>query len=135
LSEAARLESRTREADRARSDANAARTATGVAQGQANLLGGPAADLDKLAVFLKRYDTRSVRIEGYTDNVGTDESNISLSQRRAASVQSYLVNQGVGSSRMTTSGQGENKPVSSNDSNTGRQQNRRVEVVISNTDL
>ncbi len=103
--------------------------------GQANLLGGPAADLDKLAVFLKRYDTRSVRIEGYTDNVGTDESNISLSQRRAASVQSYLVNQGVGSARMTTSGQGENKPVSSNDSNTSRQQNRRVEVVISNTDL
>lgn len=103
--------------------------------GQADLIGGTAADLDRLAIFLKRYDTRSVLIEGYTDNVGTEDSNQGLSQRRAASVQSYLVNQGIRSSRISASGLGEYRPVASNDSATGRQQNRRVEVIISNTDL
>jgi outer membrane protein OmpA-like peptidoglycan-associated protein len=71
-------------------------------------------------------------IEGHTDNVGNDDLNQSLSQRRADSVKSYLVNQGVGSARLSASGKGEGTPISGNDSDTGRQQNRRVEVIIAN---
>ncbi|MES2603809.1 MAG: OmpA family protein [Pseudomonadota bacterium] len=100
--------------------------------GKSELRGGTPDNLDKLAVFLKRYDTRTVRIEGYTDDVGTEGSNIALSQSRASSVRSYLEDQGVLSSRMTIAGLGEADPVASNDGDTGRQQNRRVEVIISN---
>jgi outer membrane protein OmpA-like peptidoglycan-associated protein len=74
-----------------------------------------------------------VLIEGHTDDVGSDESNFNLSQRRANSVKSYLVGQGIESSRLSTSGLGEGSPVAGNDTSTGRQQNRRVEVIISNT--
>jgi outer membrane protein OmpA-like peptidoglycan-associated protein len=100
--------------------------------GKAELRGGTPVDLDNLAVFLNRYPTRTVLIEGHTDNVGTDSSNLSLSQRRATSVQTYLVIQGISSARLTASGQGETHPIASNDDDTGRQQNRRVEVIISN---
>jgi outer membrane protein OmpA-like peptidoglycan-associated protein len=73
-----------------------------------------------------------VLIEGHTDSVGREESHYFLSQRRADSVKSYLVNRGVQANRLTTSGLGQGSPVASNDSATGRQQNRRVEVIISN---
>jgi outer membrane protein OmpA-like peptidoglycan-associated protein len=85
-----------------------------------------------LAAFLKEYEDRSVLIEGHTDNVGSDEYNQGLSEQRAAAVQSYLVGQGIAPNRITTSGLGESRPIASNDSPTGRQQNRRVEVIISN---
>lgn len=100
--------------------------------GKAELRGGTPANLDRLAAFLKRYDTRTVRIEGFTDNVGTEGANLSLSQMRANSVRSYLEAQGVTLARMSASGRGERNPVASNDVDTGRQQNRRVEVIISN---
>ncbi len=100
--------------------------------GKSDLRGGTPDNLDRLAAFLKRYDTRTALVEGHTDNVGTESSNQSLSQRRASSVQSYLVNRGVNSSRISASGMGENSPIASNDTDTGRQQNRRVEVIISN---
>jgi outer membrane protein OmpA-like peptidoglycan-associated protein len=74
-----------------------------------------------------------VIIEGNADSVGDEAYNLGLSQRRAESVKAYLVNQGVASTRLAASGNGEGSPVASNDSATGRQQNRRVEVVISNT--
>jgi outer membrane protein OmpA-like peptidoglycan-associated protein len=64
--------------------------------------------------------------------VGSEESNYFLSQRRAESVRSYLVNRGVSANRLTTAGLGQGSPVASNDTATGRQQNRRVEVIISN---
>jgi outer membrane protein OmpA-like peptidoglycan-associated protein len=89
-------------------------------------------NLSKLAMFLDEYPDRSVLIEGHTDDVGSDESNFNLSQRRANSVRSYLVEQGIESSRLSTTGLGEGSPVAGNDSSTGRQQNRRVEVIISN---
>jgi outer membrane protein OmpA-like peptidoglycan-associated protein len=73
-----------------------------------------------------------VLIEGHTDDVGSNESNFNLSQRRANSVQSYLVGEGVEAVRLSTSGLGEGSPVAGNDTATGRQQNRRVEVIISN---
>ncbi len=101
--------------------------------GRSDLKGGAAGNLDKLSAFLNEYEDRTVLIEGHTDNVGSDESNYNLSQRRADSVKAYLMSKGIRSDRITTSGMGEGSPVASNDSATGRQQNRRVEVVISNT--
>ncbi|KAF0188168.1 MAG: OmpA/MotB domain-containing protein, partial [Gammaproteobacteria bacterium] len=87
-------------------------------------------NLDQLAVFLNRYTDRSVTIEGHTDDVGNSASNQSLSQNRADAVRTYLVAEGVAVSRFVSSGMGESAPVASNDSATGRQQNRRVEVII-----
>lgn len=103
--------------------------------GRSELKGGSANNLAKLAAFLNRYEDRTVVIEGHTDNVGSDDSNLGLSQRRADSVKTFLAGQGVGMNRLSASGMGEGNPVASNDSVTGRQQNRRVEVIISNTAL
>ncbi|NHA14638.1 OmpA family protein [Thioalkalivibrio sp. XN279] len=103
------------------------------ATGKSNLMGGAGANLDKLAAFLGEYPDRTVLIEGHTDSVGSEASNQLLSQRRADSVKSYLVNRGVQANRISTAGLGEGSPVASNDTATGRQQNRRVEVIISNT--
>lgn len=100
--------------------------------GKSDLKGGASSNLNKLAAFLNEYADRSVLIEGHTDDVGSDETNFNLSQRRANSVQSYLVGQGVAASRLSTSGLGEGSPVAGNDTATGRQQNRRVEIIISN---
>lgn len=87
-------------------------------------------DLDKLSDFLNKYQERDLRIEGYTDDVGSDEFNLLLSQQRAEAVRSYLIQRGVSANRMTTSGQGEMAPVASNESAMGRQKNRRVEIII-----
>lgn len=103
------------------------------ATGRSELRGSASAHLAKLAQFLNRYPERTVIIEGHTDSVGSEASNQSLSQRRADAVKSYLAAQGVGASRLTSAGLGEGSPVGSNDSATGRQQNRRVEVIISNS--
>jgi outer membrane protein OmpA-like peptidoglycan-associated protein len=102
------------------------------ATGKSELTGGAGPNLDKLAAFLGEYPDRTVLIEGHTDSVGSEESNYFLSQRRAESVRSYLVNRGVQANRLTTAGLGQGSPVASNDTATGRQQNRRVEVIISN---
>jgi outer membrane protein OmpA-like peptidoglycan-associated protein len=103
------------------------------ATGKSDLTGGARPNLDKLAAFLGEYPDRTVLIEGHTDSVGSEESNYFLSQRRAESVRSYLVSRGVQANRLTTAGLGQGSPVASNDTATGRQQNRRVEVIISNT--
>ncbi len=103
------------------------------ATGRAELKGGDANNLGKLAAFLNKYPDRTVAIEGHTDNVGSENTNYTLSQRRADAVKSYLVGQGIASGRISASGKGEGSPVAGNDSFTGRQQNRRVEVIISNT--
>lgn len=92
---------------------------------------GATGNLDKLVAFLNRYPDRTVAIEGYTDSVGGDDYNQGLSERRADAVKSYLTGQGIGSMRLTASGKGKSDPVAGNDSAAGRQQNRRVEVVIS----
>jgi outer membrane protein OmpA-like peptidoglycan-associated protein len=102
------------------------------ATGGARLRSGSSGNLNKLVVFLDRYPTRTASIEGYTDSVGSDEGNLALSQRRAESVMAYLVGQGIGSNRLTASGKGNSSPVAGNDSAAGRQENRRVEVVIEN---
>jgi outer membrane protein OmpA-like peptidoglycan-associated protein len=102
------------------------------ASGTADLTSGGSSHLNKLAAFLNKYGDRTALIEGYTDSIGGDDYNLGLSQRRADSVKSYLVNQGVDSVRLTTSGKGKGSPVADNSSATGRQQNRRVEVIIEN---
>lgn len=101
--------------------------------GKAELKSGAATSLAKLATFLKQYKDRSVLIEGHTDSIGNEDYNLGLSQRRADSVKFWLMKQGVSSDRLVTSGKGEISPVSSNDSASGRQLNRRVEVIIENT--
>ncbi len=101
------------------------------ATGKSDLTGSARPNLDKLAAFLNEHDDRTVMIEGHTDSVGREESNYFLSQRRAESVKSYLVSRGVQMNRLTTVGLGQGSPVASNDTATGRQQNRRVEVIIS----
>jgi outer membrane protein OmpA-like peptidoglycan-associated protein len=100
---------------------------------KSELKGGAASNLSKLSAFLTQYPDRTVTIEGHTDSVGPDDYNLSLSQRRANSVQQFLIAQGIASNRLTASGKGENFPVASNDSGSGRQMNRRVEVIIANT--
>lgn len=103
------------------------------ATGKSELRGGASSHLGRLAAFLAQYQDRSVTIEGHTDSVGSDETNQSLSERRAQSVKTYLVGQGIQPGRIEASGLGEGSPVAGNESSTGRQQNRRVEVIISNT--
>jgi outer membrane protein OmpA-like peptidoglycan-associated protein len=100
--------------------------------GKADLKAGDVADLDQLATFLGKYSDRSVVIEGHTDSVGSEDYNSSLSERRAESVRGYLLKRGVDAPRITTQGMGESAPVATNDSAGGRQQNRRVEIIVSN---
>lgn len=86
---------------------------------------------DKIQHF-DHYPNRSAIIEGHTDSVGSDDYHLGLSQRRADSVKSYLMGHGIGSMRLAAAGKGESQPLAGNDSATGRQQNRRVEVIIDN---
>lgn len=98
--------------------------------GKATLKPGAYGTVDRLATVLKEDTQRKVMIEGHTDNVGSDEYNQGLSERRAASVQAALFERGVDASQISTVGKGETTPVASNDSPVGRQQNRRVELVF-----
>jgi outer membrane protein OmpA-like peptidoglycan-associated protein len=88
--------------------------------------------LDEAARILKENPSVNVQVQGYTDSIGTDAYNLRLSDRRAATVQSYLVGQGVSANRITMKGFGESNPVASNDTADGRAQNRRVELVPTN---
>ncbi|HZV70239.1 MAG TPA: OmpA family protein [Saprospiraceae bacterium] len=87
-------------------------------------------NLQELAPTLLKYDDTDLRILGHTDNTGSDEHNKALSDNRADAVDNYLVAQGVAASRMSTTGYGETDPLASNETEEGRQMNRRVEVVI-----
>ena len=88
---------------------------------------------NNLATFAKsldKYPGTDVLIVGHTDNKGTDQYNSTLSARRAATAESYLASQGVARARLRSAGRGEAEPLASNDTDAGRQQNRRVEVAI-----
>jgi outer membrane protein OmpA-like peptidoglycan-associated protein len=98
--------------------------------GMATLKPGAYTTLDRLATVLKEAPDRKVMIEGHTDSVGSDEYNRQLSERRAAAVQTALLERGVTSNQITAMGKGETFPVASNDNAAGRQQNRRVEMVF-----
>jgi outer membrane protein OmpA-like peptidoglycan-associated protein len=86
--------------------------------------------LDGVTLVLKEYDKTVIEVAGHTDNVGSEDYNKGLSQRRASSVASYLSSQGVKQARLLTVGAGETYPVASNASESGRSQNRRVELTI-----
>jgi OmpA-OmpF porin, OOP family len=86
--------------------------------------------LNEVAQALKDNPTIKVEIQGHTDSVGNDAFNLKLSQKRAESVRTYLIKQGITSDRMTAKGYGENVPIADNRTGDGRAQNRRVEFVI-----
>lgn len=98
---------------------------------KAQLKPGAMGTINRLASFMQDHKERTVRIEGYTDSSGSSAYNQQLSQQRAMSVRNALVGQGVDPSRITAVGLGEDYPVATNETAAGRQQNRRVEVVIS----
>lgn len=91
--------------------------------------GAARSNLDALAASLKKYDDSSLLIAGHTDDVGRDAYNLELSERRARAAARYLQGRGV-DREISTLGLGETEPIESNGSDSGRQQNRRVEVAI-----
>ena len=97
---------------------------------EAELTPGGELQVARLADALRQMPERNVLIEGHTDSSGSDSYNLELSQRRANAVEELLIIQGVDPTRILTRGYGEQYPVVANDSAAGRQQNRRVEVVI-----
>ncbi|MEQ9364867.1 MAG: OmpA family protein [Leptospirales bacterium] len=95
----------------------------------AELLPESAQELDKIAELLQGGSDR-VRIEGHTDNVGSSAANYRLSLARARAIRKALIERGVDEKRLLIGGHGENKPIADNDSEVGRQENRRVEFLI-----
>ncbi len=98
------------------------------ATNSADITPGFYSPLNNLASSLRQYDQNSIEIVGHTDSVGNYQSNVALSQRRAQSVATYIISQGVPASRVTTRGAGPDSPIASNATDAGRQQNRRVEI-------
>lgn len=86
--------------------------------------------IERFAETLKEYPDTNILIEGHTDNTGSADHNQRLSERRAASVMTYMRQQGVAASRMTAVGHGLRRPVADNSTEAGRRQNRRVEFAI-----
>jgi len=99
--------------------------------GKYSLKPGAREKLAKVAGILLAYPGLNIEVGGYTDNVGGDAMNQTLSENRAGSVRDYLVQQGVASSSVSARGFGNSLPVSSNENSAGRQQNRRVELLVS----
>jgi len=99
--------------------------------GKSALKAGARNTLTKIADQLRLNEGTQVAIEGHTDSVGTEPFNQALSEKRAIAVRDYLVGRGVPASRINITGLGETSPVATNDTPAGRQQNRRVELVIS----
>ncbi|HVR22869.1 MAG TPA: OmpA family protein [Candidatus Polarisedimenticolia bacterium] len=99
--------------------------------GQYSLKPGAREKLAKVAGILLAYPGLNIAVGGYTDNVGGDSMNQTLSEHRAGSVRDYLVQQGVAGNSVSARGFGNTMPVSSNDNSAGRQQNRRVELLVS----
>ncbi len=98
--------------------------------GKSNLKESNKENLKDLANTLKAYPDTELLVVGHTDNVGSNSFNQSLSKKRAAAVSSYLASLGVYKSRLETQGKGETQPTDSNDSESSRSQNRRVEIAI-----
>jgi len=89
-------------------------------------------ELTKLSKLLKADNSKKIRVDGHTDATGTEEYNVWLSDKRAASVKKFLEDNGIAASRISIKGHGPHKPVSDNKTPEGRQKNRRVEVIILN---
>jgi outer membrane protein OmpA-like peptidoglycan-associated protein len=155
--DAIRLDARTAEADAAHADVardqaliaqqamelealNAKKTERGMvitlndvlfSTNKSELASGGMRNVQKLADFLTQYPQQKVLIEGYTDSIGSDSHNQELSDRRAASVRTALMNMAVSGDRVAARGYGEGFPVADNDTAASRQLNRRVEIILS----
>jgi len=90
-------------------------------------------ELERIAIFLNANPDVKIEISGHTDNVGDKKYNLGLSERRAQSVYNYLIANGISASRLSYKGYGDTKPVATNDTEGGRQLNRRTEMMISAT--
>lgn len=121
-------------------DLNAKKTARGLvitlgdvlfSTNKAQLKSGGMRNMQKLADFLNQYPQHKVLIEGYTDSIGSDSLNQKLSERRAMSVKTALIDMGISSDRISTQGYGEAFPVAGNETASSRQLNRRVEIILS----
>jgi len=135
-----RLQARNSELEQQLRDLQAARTERGLVMtlgdilfttGKAELTSGAYDRVERLAQFMQRYPARTVKIEGHTDSTGNADGNLRLSESRAQAVRDALTSRGVNPSRIVTQGYGETQPVASNGNDSGRQQNRRVDIVIS----
>lgn len=101
--------------------------------GKAILKPGADATLNRVSEFMRRYPQTRLRIEGHTDSQGSERMNYELSQRRAVAVADALTARGVARDRILTEGKGPSMPIASNDTAEGRQRNRRVEMVFSDS--
>ena len=137
--EAALAAARSQELEKELSDLNAKMTDRGYVLtlgdvlfefNKAELMPGAYRTMEKLTTFMDKHPERSVLIEGYTDSIGSSEYNLELSQRRADAVRIALIERGIEIGRILTKGYGKDYPVASNATEAGRQQNRRVEIVI-----
>jgi OOP family OmpA-OmpF porin len=85
--------------------------------------------VDHAVQVMRDNPTMHVSVEGHTDSIGSDAYNMKLSQRRADSVRDYMIDHGIAASRITTAAYGETRPIASNDTESGRAENRRVEII------
>jgi outer membrane protein OmpA-like peptidoglycan-associated protein len=99
--------------------------------GKASLQPSATTAIDRLAQLLGVYPERSVRIEGHTDSLGDDAANQQLSERRAAAVRDALLARGIAAARVEAVGYGETRPIADNRTESGRQKNRRIDIVLS----
>jgi len=97
---------------------------------EADLTSGAMDNIDRIADFMKSYPERIAIVEGHTDNMGEADYNMDLSSDRAFAVRQALAKKGISTSRITTRGFGMDKPVASNQTSAGRQENRRVEIIF-----
>lgn len=98
--------------------------------GKAELKPEATANLQQMAAIMKKYPENVLTIKGYTDAIGSDQTNKSLSKRRAAAVEDVLVANQLPAATIAIEGMGENSPIADNSTPTGRQQNRRVEIEV-----
>ncbi len=98
--------------------------------GQANLKSSAAGNLQEVIELLQSDQSKKIRIEGHTDSVGAAATNLKLSEQRANSVKHALISRGVATNRLTTLGLGEDFPIDTNDTEQGRSNNRRVDVIL-----
>jgi len=97
---------------------------------RAELKPGALHELSRVAELLQRDPHRNVRVEGHADSTGSQLHNLDLSKLRAEVIGNVLIEDGASPSRVTTEGFGDSMPIASNDTAAGRQQNRRVEIVV-----
>lgn len=102
------------------------------ATGSFNIQPGFLSTLDSIALILKEFDKTNLQVIGYTDSVGSDAFNQTLSERRAQAVAQHLINQGVPPIRVVDRGMGERNPIASNATDAGRSANRRIEMQLIN---